>query len=164
MKWMAMSLMLSLVALPVRAQSTSPSPNSEPPVDSTTTTATKIKRLMGSKCLAEIADNTNQAKNNVPCHHVVLTGPSESDNSINFHFDTEKEDAGLTYIVRSDLQKDEKGRAYYPVVGVTTHKRGKFSPVFRAKGLCSTEVRPDILAGCSAETTKGDKYLSILLK
>jgi hypothetical protein len=169
MKWIVMGLMAAFVSLPVSAQpATKPPtkpPTAQPAPESTTTgTSTKIKRIMGGECISELVDSAKK-KASVPCHHVVITGPDGASNSLNFHFDTEREDSGVSYVVSSKLQKDKEGRTYYPVVAMFTHKSGKASKIVRAEGLCSTDMKiKEISVGCIAEATDGSSSKSVLGK
>jgi hypothetical protein len=183
MKWIAIGLLASLVSLPVSAQPTTKppkpptkpttsqptakptaKPTSQPPLETSGTTTNKIKRIMGGDCVSELMDSTKK-KTNVPCHHVVITGPDGASNSLNFHFDTEREDSGVSYVVSSQIQKDKEGRTYYPVVAMFTHKSGKASKIVRAEGLCSTDMKiKEIAVGCIAEATDGSSSKSVLGK
>ncbi len=171
MKWIVIGLMAAFVSLPVSAQpATKPpkqptkQPTSQPSSESTVTTSSKIKRIMGTECLSEVMDSSKK-KTNVSCHHVVITGPDGASNSLNFHFDTEREDSGVSYVVSSKLQKDKEGRTYYPVVAMFTHKSGKASKIVRAEGLCSTDMKTkEIAVGCIAEATDGSTSKSVLAK
>jgi hypothetical protein len=179
MRWIVIGLMASFVSLPVSAQpatkppkpatkpptsqpATKPQPTSEPA--GTTGTSKKIKRIMGGQCISQVMDSSKK-KTSVSCHHVVITGPDGASNSLNFHFDTEGEDAGVSYVVSSKIQKDKEGRTYYPVVAMFTHKSGKASNIVRAEGLCSTDMKTkEIAVGCIAEATDGSSSKSVLAK
>jgi hypothetical protein len=170
--------MASLVSLPVSAQPATkpPKPATKPPTSQPATkpqpssestsvgTSSKIKRIMGGECISEVMDSSKK-KTNVSCHHVVITGPDGASNSLNFHFDTEREDSGVSYVVSSKIQKDKEGRTYYPVVAMFTHKSGKASKIVRAEGLCSTDMKiKEIAVGCIAEATDGSTSKSVLGK
>lgn len=161
MKWIAIGLLTSLVSLPVSAQPTT-KPTAPSSGEATGTTTTKIKRIMGSECGSQLVDSAKKTTN-VPCHHVVITGPDTETNSLNFHFDTEREDSGVSYVVSNKLQRDKEGRTYYPVIAIFTHKSGKESKIVRAEGLCSTDMKvKDIAVGCIAEGSDGSSSKSVL--
>jgi hypothetical protein len=178
MRWIVIGLLTSFVSLPVSAQPATkpPKPATKPPTSQpakpqpasepagTTGTSKKIKRIMGGECISEVMDSSKK-KTNVACHHVVITGPDGASNSLNFHFDTEREDSGVSYVVSSKIQKDKEGRTYYPVVAMFTHKSGKASNIVRAEGLCSTDMKiKEIAVGCIAEATDGSSSKSVLGK
>lgn len=157
MKLLVLSLMASLLALPVSAQP------SQPSVQPSSTS--KMKRLNGSQCVSKL---TNKAKktSNVECHHVVITGQEPGSTSMNFHFDIESEKSGISYLVGSKLEKDKEGRSFYVIVGVFTHKDGKPSNLTKASGICTTDTvaLKDKAAACVAELPDGSSSASFLFK
>jgi hypothetical protein len=154
MKLLILSLMASLVALPVSAQ-----PSVQP------SSTRNMKRINGSQCVSKL---TNKAKktSNVDCHHVVITGQEPGSTSMNFHFDIESERSGISYLVGSKLERDKEGRSFYSIIGVFTHKDGKPSQLTRASGICTmdTIALKDKVAACVAELPDGSSSASFLFK
>jgi hypothetical protein len=118
---------------------------------------------MGARCISEVVDSTKK-KNNLLCHHAVITTfTGDKSNYQVFSFDTEKEDAGISYVTGSKMQTDDKGRTFFPVVGAFSHKDGKVADIIRAEGLCSTNIKVDgVIAVCIAETKDGRSFKSLL--
>jgi hypothetical protein len=171
---MALSISLSL---PVNAQPSPPappsrpsappqnnpsSPSSRPSAPSQNPPAVSTQRVGGSECFSKFIDG-NQKETKVDCHHVVITGQGTS--TVNFHFDSEREDAGLTYVV-GPMQRDPKGRTYHMIQGFMARSGERKTPVVRASGICSMD--PQLIGnkqvGCIAELTNGSKSTSVLFR
>ncbi len=152
MKLLAFGLMATLVAvaLPVNAEVG----NTNKPV--------KTERLDGARCFSQI---TEKGKPPVQgnCHHVVQT---TGESSLNFHFDSEKEDDGITYVVSGKMERDKKGATYYPLLAIVVRSDGKASQPIEASGICTTDNKEmeRLAVGCLAELKDGTKVQSMLIK
>lgn len=153
MKLLAFGLMATLVAvaLPVKAEVI----NSGQPV--------KTERINGSKCLMKITEKGKDPLDGT-CQNVVQTTGKDS---VNFHFDTEKETVGITYVVSNKLERENTtGRTYYPLIAVVFRTDGKNTNPIKAGGICTTDNKDmkDLAVACVAELDDGTKIQSMLIK
>jgi hypothetical protein len=152
MKLLAFGLMATLVAvaLPVNAEVG----NVGKP--------DRTERIDGAQCFTQITEK-GQKPADARCHHVVKTSGG---NSLNFHFDSEKEDEGITYVVNNKIEQDSQGRTYYQLLGLVVRTDGKASKPIEASGICTTDNKEltRLAVACVAELKDGTKLQSMLIK
>jgi hypothetical protein len=101
-------------------------------------------RISGSNCKSIRLD----VENDKPweCNHVTITGfTDESSGQLNFHFDSQPESSGVTYIVENPPAVNEKGYVEHSVIAYYLRgKNGKISQIHPGQGSCrQKENDPD---------------------
>jgi hypothetical protein len=154
MKLLASTFIVSLMALPVYAQEWEYG------------TSNNVERLKGSVCTTEVV-NKSKKPDNIDCHHIAITGLGSDSNSLNFHFDSEDEKSGMSYITRKQAKKDQQGSMNYDVVAFYFRAPdGKVSEATPASGSCrrNTSSTAKTILACKAELSGGLTLNSTLLK
>jgi hypothetical protein len=148
MKLLLATFLASAIALPVNAQ-TWQVENSE-----------NVKRVFGTGCQTEGLNKV------IECHHVAITGLESEEDTLNFHFDSEDETSGISYIVTKQNPQAQNGESYSVVALFFRTPDGQISKVQPASGEClpNATISNQIAVVCRANLGEGISFNSVLFQ